>query len=89
MATQAHADFVAEPIDDKAVTMLAGIGRALGNRLIQSGYHGARQVLGVFLMLQMDQVNFGAWLNATCGANAHRQRECYTCLRDWCQQHPI
>ena len=89
MTTQTHALFVSEPIGEKPVTTLAGIGNALGGRLIQNGFHSARQVLGMFLILQMDEAQFKAWLNATCGANAHRQNECYVCLRDWYQQHPF
>lgn len=68
--------------------MLAGIGQALGNRLIQNGFYTASQVLGVYLMYQ-DEAQFKAWLYATCNANAHRQNECFVCLRDWCLQHPF
>lgn len=36
--SQKHKDFVAEPMGEKPVTSLAGIGEALGNRLVEKGF---------------------------------------------------
>lgn len=36
--SQKHKDFVAEPMGEKPVTSLAGIGEALGSRLVEKGF---------------------------------------------------
>ena len=43
-------------------------------------------VLGQFLLLGKDEENFREWLKETIGANKKQQEDCYTCLKDWCDQ---
>ncbi|KAL5463501.1 hypothetical protein EMCRGX_G032400 [Ephydatia muelleri] len=82
--SQKHRDFVGEPLGDKPVTALAGIGDALGSRLIEKGFDKAYVVLGQFLVLKKNEELFEDWLNQACGANAKQQRDCYNCLKEWC-----
>ena len=82
--SQKHRDFVSEPMGDKSVTNLAGIGETLGKRLSEKGFDKAYVVLGQYLVLKKNEEMFTDWLNVTCGANAKQQRECHACLREWC-----
>ena len=50
--SQKHRDFVSEPMGEKPVTALAGIGDALGGRLSSQGFDRAYVVLGQFLVLK-------------------------------------
>ncbi|XP_072298879.1 barrier-to-autointegration factor B-like [Eucyclogobius newberryi] len=82
--SQKHRRFVAEPMADKTVTAIAGIGDAQGRRLENKGFDKAYAVLGQFLVLNKDEELFRDWLEDACGANAKQQRDCYNCLKEWC-----
>lgn len=82
--SQKHKDFVAEPMGEKSVMALAGIGEALGKRLEGKGFDKAYVVLGQFLVLKKDEELFRDWLKDTCGANSKQQGDCYGCLKEWC-----
>ncbi|CAL8362972.1 unnamed protein product [Lota lota] len=79
-----HKDFVAEPMGEKKVMALAGIGDALGRRLEEKGFDKASLVLGQFLVLNRNEKLFRDWLKDTCGANSKQQGDCYGCLKEWC-----
>ncbi len=79
-----HRNFVSEPMGEKPVTELAGIGEVLGGRLSEAGFDKAYVVLGQFLVLKKDDELFQEWLKETCSANAKQSRDCFTCLKDWC-----
>ncbi|XP_075525542.1 barrier-to-autointegration factor-like [Dermacentor variabilis] len=81
-----HRNFVSEPMGEKAVTELAGIGDALGGRLKERGFDKAYVVLGQFLELKKDRQSFEGWMKSTCGANSKQAGDCYECLRDWSQE---
>ncbi|XP_019378956.1 PREDICTED: barrier-to-autointegration factor isoform X1 [Gavialis gangeticus] len=82
--SQKHRDFVAEPMGEKPVGSLAGIGEVLGKKLAEKGFDKAYVVLGQFLVLRKDEELFREWLKDTCGANAKQSRDCSGCLREWC-----
>uniref|UniRef100_A0A6M2DF72 Barrier-to-autointegration factor-like protein n=1 Tax=Xenopsylla cheopis TaxID=163159 RepID=A0A6M2DF72_XENCH len=82
--TQKHRNFVSEPMGNKLVTDLAGIGPTLGKRLADKGYYKASTVLGKFLALDKDEDKFKPWLKSVCGANSKQAGDCYHCLSEWC-----
>ncbi|NWV73839.1 BAF factor, partial [Dasyornis broadbenti] len=56
--SQKHRDFVAEPMGEKPVGTLAGIGDVLGRKLEEKGFDKAFTVLGQLLVLHKDQESF-------------------------------
>ncbi|CAN8009103.1 unnamed protein product [Ixodes pacificus] len=84
--SQKHRNFVSEPMGEKAVTDLAGIGDVLGQRLVQKGFDKASVVLGKFLMLKKNKDLFVEWMKDECAANSKQASDCYQCLYDWCSE---
>lgn len=82
--SQKHRNFVSEPMGEKEVGELAGIGDVLGKRLINEGFTKAYVVLGQFLVLQKDEELFVEWLKEVCQANKKQAGDCFGCLKDWC-----
>lgn len=66
------------------MTALAGIGETLGERLDEKGFDKAYVVLGQFLVLKKEEELFLDWLKDTCGANSKQAKDCYSCLKEWC-----
>ena len=83
--SQKHRNFVSEPMGEKPVTDLPGIGRVLGRRLSEEGFTHAYVVLGQFLLFKKSEAMFKDWLQDICGANAKQQSDCFCCLADWCE----
>ncbi|XP_054924611.1 barrier-to-autointegration factor-like [Dermacentor andersoni] len=81
-----HRNFVSEPMGEKDVTELAGVGDVLGGRLKDRGFDKAYVVLGQFLELKKDRQGFESWMKSTCSANSKQAGDCYECLRDWSQE---
>ncbi|XP_029304641.1 barrier-to-autointegration factor-like isoform X2 [Cottoperca gobio] len=73
--SQKHKHFVAEPMGEKCVTTLPGIGAAHGKRLEEKGFGKAYDVLGQFLVLKRDEKLCRDWLKDICGANVKQQAE--------------
>ncbi|XP_014256375.1 barrier-to-autointegration factor-like [Cimex lectularius] len=79
-SSQKHRNFIAEPMNEKPVTKLAGIGEVLGTRLEQQGFDRAYVVLGQFLVLRKNRALFQDWMRDTCQANSTQSNDCYNRL---------
>ncbi|XP_072907596.1 barrier-to-autointegration factor-like [Hemitrygon akajei] len=79
-----HRNFVSEPMGNKSVSALAGIGATLGRKLEEQGFDKAYEVLGQFLVLRKDDELFKDWLKDICGANSRQAGQCVFCLQEWC-----
>ena len=53
--SQKHRNFISEPMGEKPVNELAGIGEVLGKRLADKGFDKAYVVLGQFLVLKKNE----------------------------------
>eukprot|EP00099_Drosophila_melanogaster_P007555 NP_001260220.1 barrier to autointegration factor, isoform B [Drosophila melanogaster] len=84
--SQKHRNFVAEPMGNKSVTELAGIGETLGGRLKDAGFDMAYTVLGQYLVLKKDEELFKDWMKEVCHASSKQASDCYNCLNDWCEE---
>ncbi len=84
--SQKHRNFVAEPMSDKPVTELAGIGEVLGKRLEAKGFDKAYVVFGQFLILKKNRDLFVDWLKDMASANNKQATDCYQCLADWSEE---
>ncbi|XP_067681848.1 barrier-to-autointegration factor-like isoform X2 [Haliotis asinina] len=85
--SQKHRNFVSEPMGEKLVTELAGIGPVLGGRLNEAGFDKAYNVLGQFLLWDKNKELFVAWLHWICSATANDAENCYKALNAWCDSH--
>ncbi|GFQ66061.1 barrier-to-autointegration factor [Trichonephila clavata] len=84
--SQKHKNFVSEPMGDKSVNELAGIGEVLSKRLEAKGFDKAYVVLGQFLVLKKHKELFIDWMKDICAANSKQASECYQCISDWCDE---
>ncbi|XP_061823447.1 barrier-to-autointegration factor B-like [Nerophis lumbriciformis] len=82
--SQKHRDFVREPMGEKAVTTLSGIGSTLGVNLNRQGFDKANMLLGQFLLLKKDSELFAEWFKDISGANGRQATACALCLKEWC-----
>ena len=60
--TQKHKNFVSEPMGNKNVNLIPGIGTAYASHLHENGFHKAYMVLGKYLVLDKDNNLFKDWL---------------------------
>ena len=47
----------------------------------------ASQVVGQYLALDKDEARFKAWIQDSSSANSKQQNDCYTSVKEWCENH--
>lgn len=84
--SQKHRNFVGDPMGDKPVFALPGVGEAIGARLAEVGFDKAYVVLGQFLLLKKDHLLFERWFRDLTGGNRKHAGDCARALSDWCDE---
>ncbi|KAI0980721.1 hypothetical protein GJ496_005683 [Pomphorhynchus laevis] len=77
-------EFTTEPMGEKPVNCVAGIGYMYGEKLCERGFDKAIYLLGVFLALEKNEEVFKEWLMKTVSMT--RPHACMACdsLKKWC-----
>ncbi|XP_044516662.1 barrier-to-autointegration factor-like protein [Gracilinanus agilis] len=76
--------FLGEPMGEKCVAFVDGVGRDLARSLITCGYDKAYVLLGQFLLMHKKDEEFQMWLRMSFGATRQEARMIANCLREWC-----
>lgn len=85
MTTKKHALFISEPMGNKPVTAIPGIGPLAGGRLNQENYFYAYQLYGQYLVRGKDEEAFREWFRTTTGESI--SMPCVNAFREWTQQY--
>lgn len=83
--TKKHKKFVEEPLREKTVDSIPGIGRTAKAELERKGITTAKEVLGYFL-IEKNEESFYRWLQQF-DANKGNQKACYKALKEFCSTH--
>ncbi|KAL7674806.1 hypothetical protein ACOME3_001081 [Neoechinorhynchus agilis] len=78
-----HDEFICEPLADKDVTSVPGIGEVTGSKLTKLGFEKAYMLLGQFLLLKKDSEAFTEWLMEEFGSTKKNANNCAYALNEW------
>ncbi|MFH4973432.1 hypothetical protein AB6A40_000141 [Gnathostoma spinigerum] len=81
-----HREFISEPMGDKDITAVAGIGPTYGTKLSKLGYDKAYVLFGQYLLLKKDKELFIDFLKEKAGMTEHYANSAYECLKEWGEQ---
>lgn len=81
--SQKHANFVAEPMGDKEVNEVAGVGPTYAKRLQEKGFEKAYQLLAQYLLLSKDEEMFKEWLKDEIEMKGKHLKDCSNCITEW------
>ena len=79
--------FTSQPMGNKNVAELPGVGKTIGINLAAKGFSKAKHVYGLFLQLDEDKKKFCAWIAENGKANEGQAKQCFECLKEWSRQH--
>lgn len=84
--TKKHKLFVSEPLGQKSIDVLPGVGKTLTQRFLASNITKAHHVVGAFLLLDMQRDKFLSWFKQECGGNERHANMCFDAIQQWCIQ---
>ncbi len=100
--SQKFRDFTGEPLKDKHVSEVPGLGPKLASHLEESGitkvcnrsilgrflveYFQAYELLGIYLTLLKNKDYFELWIRDNAGANRHQAKQCADAIDAFCSQ---
>ncbi|CAF0809928.1 unnamed protein product [Didymodactylos carnosus] len=84
--SQKFRDFTSEPLKDKYVSEVPGIGPKLSSNLEDSGITKAYELLGIYLTLLKDKEYFELWIRDNAGANRNQARQTSDAIEAFCSQ---
>merc|ERR1712168_200236 len=82
-----HANFISEPMGDKEVSEIAGIGPTYQKRLKEKGFEYAYNLLGQFLLVNKDEEMFKEWLKEEISMTAKYQKDATECIAEWTRSY--
>ncbi|UJR33552.1 hypothetical protein I4U23_020993 [Adineta vaga] len=83
--TQKFREFMAEPLGDKGIRDIPGIGDVLGTKLSEAGYDKAYTLFGKYLLCNKDLEEFQDWIQIQCGANSHQAKSAAQAFSEWAE----
>ncbi|CAF1439600.1 unnamed protein product [Rotaria sp. Silwood1] len=84
--SQKFRDFTGEPLKDKHVSEVPGLGPKLASNLEESGISKAYELLGIYLTLLKNKDYFELWIRDNAGANRHQAKQCADAIDAFCSQ---
>ncbi|XP_066563416.1 barrier-to-autointegration factor [Amia ocellicauda] len=78
-----YSSFVSEPMLNKSVRAVPGVGDTLGRRLETKQYSQATNMLGAYLQNGGSEEKFTQWMKDTCGANKSQAARSHQALSEW------
>jgi len=100
--SQKFRDFTGEPIKDKLLSEVPGLGPKLASNLEGSGINQvcffllltinscidlkAYELLGIYLTLLKNKEYFELWIRDNAGANRHQAKQCAEAIDAFCSQ---
>lgn len=85
MTSKKHQDFVSEPMGNKPVTAVPGVGTKIGESMTKEGISTAKQLYGEYLTASSED-NFKDTVKSH-GANSKSQRDAANAMSGWDQQN--
>merc|ERR1711917_38484 len=82
-----HANFVSEPMGEKEISEIAGIGPTFKKRLNDKGFEYAYNLLGQFLLLNKDEETFQEWLKDEAEMNSKYAKDVSNCISEWTRSY--
>ena len=82
--TKKHDEFVGEPMGNKSVTTVPGVGETIGGHMKSNGIIIAKQLYGLYL--QHNEKDFKEKVRSY-GANNEHVNDVFCAMRDYDQQH--